>query len=763
MYHQSISNNTKNTSSPSQSQSPNSIPTYQYRKSTAPSILKKYANFTHSKNDKYTLALSSNKNETQLDSKNTSKSNIPKSKLFKRSTPLDSDVTNQRICQGNLSRLGTQITVSPTIKKNSQPFCEESASYSKNYVENVIFVSRATSPTFPDIMSSRSKILNDDVLLSEIPKYERNISTCNNSSQTDDEKLSSRIAALTSKFGGDLANGKMTKFCGYTNAKLVDSPVRTSSLTKFYPNSVKLEHDTMIVSSNLHQAVNTIPHDTYTLRTSSPLTTINKTLNNLKIENAESDSENESSYEENYPMTIEKESYSLMCQNQNTTTSEFSDKPPKYPLSPKLKPVNLTYLVSENKFCNFRPANAGSTKLDSSSEDLSERTRSDNKIPLDSDEHKFETSKDDENDFDNIRKLYPLRKMDSEEQPWWLNSGSETSQERPESRGYVIRKMDSTEVPWWNKETDSVKSENRNTEQSDVSKSESEGISWWYNSNQNLNNERQESTTDNQNSTVGYVIRKMDSFDIPWWCKSDDNKSVQKDDQENNSNYAPETDDELKTTFRIRKMDSKEVIWGNNSDDSNSCSHLKSANNADQQTSSPPDKDLSMYKIRKFNSGDRDWWAEDERSKTGTPDWYNSKQDDFECVEHYKNNKSFRIKKIEQLKCGNPNEEGIQNEYRIMKIGSGDKPWWLENESQKKDFSKSDESCSEYGKQSENKLSENNVYKVSYINELENLLLYIGKFTNIDDLLGTEVPPPAAPVTPTSDTSDDEIGMYLFT
>jgi len=96
------------------------------------------------------------------------------------------------------------------------------------------------------------------------------------------------------------------------------------------------------------------------------------------------------------------------------------------------------------------------------------------------------------------------------------------------------------------------------------------------------------------------------------------------------------------------------------------------------------------------------------------------------------------------------------NDYRVKKIDSGEEPWWLESE--KKD-SKSEESsrCNEAEQTQDAEEEEGNYRQIRYVNELENLLLYIGKHTNIDELLGTEVPPPAAPTTPNT-SSDDEIG-----
>ncbi len=573
------------------------------------------------------------------------------------------------------------------------------------------------------------------MLLFEKPRPGRRVVTQNNATQTEDEKpSSSRVATLSTKF----VNGPRAG--GYYN-RPTDLPIRTSSLNRL-STSPKL-------SPILHPSV----------RTPSPLANLNNSLTNLTIEAGDTDSENESSYDEDYPGGMEKESYSLMVE-QKPPSVELSDKPPRYPFSPTTKYKNA--LIADPR---CRPRGTSSGRQESSSEDVSESSRN---IPyfLDNESER----KGSESDSAGGHKLLPLRKMDSEDEPWWQHSHSEPS-ERSEN-GYVIRKMDSAEVLWL-RESDSAKSDHRGSDVPSDGKSESEGVRRWLNTN-NSHDESGE-TTNTNHSGQGYVLRKMDSFDIPWWCRSEEQRSSRSEDKERNSSCAP-TDDENKSFFKLRKMDSSEVLWGANSEASNGSqsinedgSHLSRTNDdlsmrtsqqsrTNDDVSTRTDDDFSMYKIRKFDSGERECWAEDERSKTNTPDWWNSsREDESEYVESYRSNKGLRITKIESSEGETRAEEPSRNGYRIMKIESGERPWWLGQES-----SKGEESGpSELGGSSDDKMRAN-AEKIRLIDEFENIMLYIGKYTNVDDLLGTEAPPLAAPVTPTSDTSSEcETGMFL--
>lgn len=696
----------------SQSTTVTPVSAYQYRKT--PSIFKKYANFTssadkHSSIPRFTKTNSSDTNDSLS-------SSIPKCRPFSKVTSCEPSETNN-------TRYGVRQFNNQDSKFVSRAQPKEKSP------EIVIQVTRATSPVPARTASFVRKRNEDDVIISETFR-KRNSITANSSTQTEDcDKSSSRVAVLTTKFAN--SSGSFNKFPsrigGYNYTRPTDLPIRSPSATRTFPSPEKLEPESALSTSSN-------PSEKSALRISSPLAALNKSLTSLKIETTvDSDTENESSYEEDYPMTIEKEPCTPFTpSNQCAITSEFSDKPPRYPLSPNLKPKNVFH-CNDSRFLNIR----GPGGLDSSSDDLPEASYHEKNIPYffhDNAEDDISNNqcKSDESDSRN-RKLYPIRKMDSGELPWWQNSNSDQS-DRQEKCGYIIRKMDSADVPWWNKDSsESGKSEHRTTEQSDRSRSESEGISCVINS-KNLDDGYAD-------KNQGYVIRKMDSFDIPWWYKSNDSKSSRSGEERDNI-PSDALNDEDKVNFQIRKMDSNEILWQYNSEESNSSKEQKQA---DEQ---------SGYVIRKFDSGERDWWAEDECSRTDTPDWCNSKDDTHEYVETYKSNKSFRITKIEPVQYENNSQVSKPNECLLGKIELRDKSRSLENgfseNSSSKDSLSNEMECVP--------ISENNNYRRQYINELESLLLYIGKYTNIDELLGSEVPPPAAPRTPSDDSSDNDIG-----
>lgn len=592
----------------------------------------------------------------------------------------------------------------------------------------------------------------DDGLIFEAPRRRSHKPTQNNSSQTsDEEKPSSRVAALSSKFSSSgscsLSRYPPARVSNYGYTRPTDLPIRSSSLTRSYPSPDRLEAESRL-SPNVQHLVCPVEQR---LQSTSPLSALNKSLTNLAIADAaDSDTEDESSYNEDYPMHIGKESCTLIAENAST---ELSDKPPKYPLSPNLCHRKIP---PPERFRTSTSSSCSSTRHDSSGEDFCDKAGSADKNippPTNYDVEQFDVIPSSNDDMGHQPKLFPLRKMDSTDQPWWANSSPES---QPADTGCVIRKMDSNEF-LWSKESSELSS-SKSVPQ-DTSQSEFEGIARWFNNSPSGSNashlnicpeERRSSSSSQQNG--GYMIRKMDSFDIPWWCKSSDeaSKLSRSVDERDHASTAP-TDDECRSGFAIRKMDSNEVLWGHSEESASSQPKAEIASQLSHHSD-----DFSVYKIRKFDSSDRECWAEDERSKTGTPDWWNSK-DDSESVESYKRNQSFRIKKIEPVTLEPKMEEFSQhNGYRIQKIDSGERPWWMGAETEQA-LAKSAESGSSDGiVLGGSKFSENSNYQMRYIDELENLLLYIGKYTNIDDLLGTEVPPPAAPRTPTTDSSSEE-------
>lgn len=831
----SSSNNNKNSLTP--------IPpstSYQYKK--ASSILKKYANFTLPSSDR------TRKNDNQNAAKDTPKSNIPKCKTLSKCSPNESPEPRPN---SSLRYTSPHKFSGPTGQNRSNDNAEPlscSATHQQSVSDFVTFVTRATSPTPPHVLCTlvQPKRNEDDGLFFEAPRRRTHKVTQNNSSQTsDEEKPSSRVAALSSKFSSSPASCSLSRYPAtrvgnYAYTRPTDLPIRSTSLTRSYPSPDRLEAESLLSPSVQHLVC---PIE-QRLQSTSPLSTLNKSLNNLAIADAaDSDTEDESSYNEDYPMHIGKESCSLIVENAST---ELSDKPPKYPLSPNLCHRKIP---PPERFRTSTSSSCSSTRHDSSGEDFCDKAGSaDRNIPPppNYDVEQFDAATSRNEDIGRLPKLFPLRRMDSADQPWWGNSSPES---QPLDTGSVIRKMDSTEFLWSKdpSELSSSKSVPLGTSQSEseglarwfntspsysnaspsnsshkecqepsepsssksipqgTSQSESEGIARWFNTSPSYSNascsnashderreplqlsnsksvlqatsqseseglprwfttspsysnvnhsngshvERRDSSGSQQNG--GFVIRKMDSFDNPWWCTSlnEASKLSRSIDERDHASSAP-TDDECRGGFAIRKMDSNEILWCHSEESASSQPKTENA------SLSHHSDDFSVYKIRKFDSSDRECWAEDERSKTGTPDWWNSK-DDSESVESYKRSQKFRIKKIEPVGLEQAAEESSQhNGYRIQKIDSGERPWWMGAEIEQPSAKSAESGSSDGMVLGGSKFGESSNYQLRYIDELENLLLYIGKYTNIDDLLGTEVPPPAAPRTPTTDSSSDE-------
>lgn len=768
-----ISSNTANrTSSDSSTSSPSASAggTYQtYRKSTTPSILKKYSNFSLPGSvDKNSDGKKSNTND-KLASKDCSKitSSIPRCRPSTKYTAYES-TESQGLRYGSSSRFGGQIARSP-IKEKALPVfgvsatvCRRSESKERS-PEKTLFVTRATSPTPPSHSSFlRSRRMdNDDVLLSEI---------CNTTSiegrrqsvgcQTEENETNkaptppSRVASLSTKFTS-IGNSGSGRYASITSAyrcpRPTDLPIRNTSLArsayhspteKASPNESSAERS----SFSLHSSYNP------SARTPSPLAALNKSLSTLAIENSkprnddDSDTENESSYDEDYPIKSEKDRYSFITTmvGQSIPASELSDKPPKYPLSPinaKCKPIVREAVANDDRTLSVRSSSAASS-AGSCEEDVSEKgcgngngNDNDKYIPL------FNAINDGNN---NIRTDAPAANAYNGEREYDSNVANKPHFARKtdsdDDFGYRIRKMDSADSPWWCKTPDSESLSDRNQEhcrqqRSDCSRSSGGDAS------------------DKSARPFGYAIRKMDSADAPWWCNSEeDSRSSrsQADPTKGNRIADTGTEDSVSTAslsnYKIRKMDSSELLWNCNSEASN-----KTDLNDDNPT-------------------EVDWWKENDghpqtNSSPSIPEWWNGVKNEDQvdgCVENYKTNKILRVKKIELVKKVDiDNRCDTPNGYKITKIDSGDEAWWLNEEKQETEnrgnggFQNPRGGTCEPQNEHNNSFSADN-YKLKYVNELDNLLLYIGDHTNIDELLGTEVPPPAAPVTPTGDDSSTE-------
>ncbi|XP_065215824.1 FH1/FH2 domain-containing protein 3-like isoform X3 [Planococcus citri] len=727
----SSASSSSTTATTTTSTSSTNSPSYlSYRKST-PSILKKYANYASNNASAAAIAVAgalANANASRKTANNARPvqetkeddssakivSNIPRCTAFSNTTKL-SPTRGENVWSGQNQTIGRSA-----VRRRNEEIEQRSPSPAKT-----LFVTRATSPT--PARAGRRTNDGDNVLLSEMckPKYYSLKSYADSASQTEEPSDSQKAPAPPSRTVASLSNkflsaanspGSSGRFSpkgagGYAYARPTDLPIRSSSLLRpsYHSPSDRISPNADRLSPSFFQSYNSSlsspppapPLPTSWARTPSPLTVLHKSLTSLTLEEADaekhpnnddSDTEDESSYEENHPMKGENERYGYA----NVTAI---DKPPKYPPSPNALCRSKSIVGAENRTgisirslstsSNSSGAGGAGCRVDSScEEDIADKQH----IPV------LNSGFNDTNNNNIIRasssdsspKPYAIRRIDSGEAPWWLgnNSKSPETSDTSQQCGYRIRKMDSADSPWWCKTSSTAGSE---------TPSES------FNQQRQRTNASGNSSSDNArptSSNLGYTLRKMDSSDAPWWCNSEEER--------------PSED-------------------------------AKAIPAADQVCSSDETKP-SFHQIRRFDSGEKDWWAESDSpapAKSSTPsipDWWNNVKSDDECdgcVETYKSNKVLRIKKIESV----DKSETSENESRRQS-------WLNDRENGQNDVNE--------GERTDVNSFCEDTSKLKYINELDNLLLYIGDHTNIDELLGTEVPPPAAPVTPTGDDSSTE-------
>lgn len=363
---------------------------------------------------------------------------------------------------------------------------------------------------------------------------------------------------------------------------------------------------------------------------------------------------------------------------------------------------------------------------------------------------------------------------------------------------YCVRKMDSFDTPWWLKEE-------KTSCASDESKLSSNKVEF---------EKSDHSLTKSPEMTVSYGVRKMDSFDSPWWLSGDEAKQVNSSSDISNKNQRVENEENVKfkenpnglfpiNTENEVNMNLHENQWwlkpGTGSQletdltevNGNSIFNEVDNNYLDSTKLEPWDNEYPS--IKKIDSSESQWWGEDQkntdaRSTSISIDW---SRDDPE---------SYNQIKINQT--GSP----LENIPDIRKMGSFDSPSWLaseESESQShepKNTSSGDVVSSSskpidelvdsspdwWGEKNESddfvrtKRTSLRIKKIENVvnesvdeptntapkepnlqDELDQLMLFIGGCRNIDELLGNEEPPPAAPTTPPDTDSGNIISLFI--
>lgn len=345
---------------------------------------------------------------------------------------------------------------------------------------------------------------------------------------------------------------------------------------------------------------------------------------------------------------------------------------------------------------------------------------------------------------------------------------------------YSVRKMDSFDTPWWLKDE-------KNSYASDDSK---------------LSPNKIESKSDHsltkspEMTTMSYGIRKMDSFDSPWWLSGDESKQVS---SLSNSLIQNQCIEESPNEIcEVNPENNDENQWwlknGHESKLETDLPQLNEDSSTDEDDENYLDsKKLEPWKndypsMKKMDSSESNWWEQDHkntdtRSTSISIDW---SRDGPEISNELKrtpigspSKQILNIRKMDSFDSPSwlaseesetqshepkPTSSGdavSSSSKHIKKLGDSSTDWWGEkNESD--DFVRTKRTSLRI-KKIENVANEDieepkiksPPKELNLQDELDQLMLFIGGCRNIDELLGNEEPPPAAPKTP----SDTESGM----
>ncbi|XP_050526357.1 FH1/FH2 domain-containing protein 3 isoform X2 [Daktulosphaira vitifoliae] len=316
---------------------------------------------------------------------------------------------------------------------------------------------------------------------------------------------------------------------------------------------------------------------------------------------------------------------------------------------------------------------------------------------------------------------------------------------------YNLRKMDSFDTPWW------LSGEKDNSDGSKFTKS---------------NSDRSIKSPD---LTKSSIVRKMDSFDSPWWLSEDENKHILSN--SDNSLSKPNGVHESKWSLNNGYDDKTQYLnhIGNIYLDETDNYYLNN-NNFDSWNN-----ENTLDNIEDFS--EPHWWTEEYKNEDtiSTSISTEKPRDDPNRLEQP------NIKKVRKMDSYDSpswlaSEESESQSHELKHpstediLSSSSKPietvnsspdWWAEkNESD--DFIRVKRTSLRIKKiervESKEKFDETHIKEPIEPNlqdELDQLMLFIGGCRNIDEILGNEAPPPAAPKTPADSDSDDcvEIGV----
>lgn len=354
---------------------------------------------------------------------------------------------------------------------------------------------------------------------------------------------------------------------------------------------------------------------------------------------------------------------------------------------------------------------------------------------------------------------------------------------------YRVRKMDSFDTPWWLKEENSSRA-------SDDTK---------LSSNKAESTKSDTSLTKSPEITTSYGVRKMDSFDSPWWLSGDETKQVNSLSSNSTKNQCTEeTSDELFLNKNEETSNSNDNQWWLNNGIEpqleNYSLNLNGNSNVDETDSYLDSQNLEPWNndeypsIKKMDSFESNWWEQDQkntdaRSTSISIDWSrdgpelsNNNLKNTPTVSPLKNitgvrkmdsfdSPSWLASKESESQSHEPKQSSSgdvvsSSSKKMEELANSSPDWWGEN-NQSDDFVRTKRTSLRI-KNIENVVNEAieeqpptySKKEPNLQDELDQLMLFIGGCRNIDDLLGNEEPPPAAPTTP-PDTDSGKIITFF--
>uniref|UniRef100_A0A8D8XXT3 Uncharacterized protein n=1 Tax=Cacopsylla melanoneura TaxID=428564 RepID=A0A8D8XXT3_9HEMI len=352
-----------------------------------------------------------------------------------------------------------------------------------------------------------------------------------------------------------------------------------------------------------------------------------------------------------------------------------------------------------------------------------------------------------------IPKQFTIRKFDSCENNSWAQSTSPD----PMKRSGSPRGINSSDLSWGSSsEQEKSNQQNLNVENYSIGRMDStQAMNSWWNELKPIQNE----STQENNNMQGFSIRKMDSTHEPWWSTDEGKKSPQ----------PPVNENLNKQPFSLRKMDSSDVPWW--------VEQQKQQHETPQLNQSVTDQtndsaEINQFYINRTNLSDLDkptesqWWSGDRANypesgigdtPSGEKCWW------LEGNDQENDQQEGDVAMLDSY------DRTSKKQYLIRKIESGERAWWVGQEGQQQQLRSSPQpptittTCppddidpieDEEEPLIEQLLASYRTHSPVVTDQYN----FIGRHKNIDDLLGNEVPPPAAPVTPRS--SDDEGEAY---